>query len=142
MSILPHEGPDARSLRAMPLCVHRKLEEAEVHLDEEDFVALPKVVRQRLVDMRVTIAVERRAFRQLVLWLQRTFLEHAVLPNTFQNRRFPWQEDAPPEEWIASALPWSELSLDARYALCRCEASKRHQLLEVLLPSVEANQAG
>lgn len=142
MSFLAHEGPDARSLRALPICVRRKLEEAELRLDEEDFVALPKVVRQRLVDMRVTIPVERRAFRQLVLWLQRTFLEHAVLPTTFESRTFPWQSDDVPPGLELTPDAWAGLGLDARYALFRSTGAERTALLTKLLPPAEADQTG
>lgn len=142
MTVLPHEGAEVRALRSLPLTVRRKLEEAELRLEEEDFVALPKVVRQRLVDMQVTLPVERRAFRQLVLWLQRTFLEHAILPTTFENRVFIWQsKDVPPELGVSQSV-WDELHLDARYALCRSSEHELPELLARLLPTAEADQTG
>lgn len=74
MTVLPHEDVEVHRLERMPLSVRRKLLESGAALDDTDWRGLPRLARQRLVDVRVDSAVERRAFRQLVGWLRETFL--------------------------------------------------------------------
>jgi hypothetical protein len=116
MTVLPHEDTQVKRLERMPLTVQRKLVEAVAQLEDADWRGLPRLARQRLVDMRVDSAVERRAFRQLVAWLRETFLglpcEVGSEPPSVEH---PWRAPQPPSGVDAST--WNELPIDLRYAL-------------------------
>jgi hypothetical protein len=121
MTVLPHEDTQVKRLERMPLTVQRKLVEAGGHLEDTDWRGLPRLARQRLVDMRVDSAVERRAFRQLVGWLRETFLDalDPPAPRSMGSEppaaEHPWRASQPPPGVDAST--WNELPIDLRYAL-------------------------
>lgn len=118
MTVLPHEDIETHRLEHMPLSVRRKLVESATGLDDSDWRGLPRLARQRLVDVRVDTAVERRAFRQLIAWLRETFLgavdglQELPLHASFEH---PWRSDEPPEG-VSHEL-WVVLPVDLRYAV-------------------------
>ncbi|MCU0676289.1 MAG: hypothetical protein MUE69_26300 [Myxococcota bacterium] len=116
MTVLPHEDTQVKRLERMPLTVQRKLVEAVAHLEDADWRGLPRLARQRLVDMQVDSAVERRAFRQLVAWLRETFLgAPCAVGSEPPAVEHPWRASQPPPGVDAST--WNELPIDLRYAL-------------------------
>lgn len=116
MTVLPHEDTQVKRLERMPITVQRKLVEAVAHLEDADWRGLPRLARQRLVDMRVDSAVERRAFRQLVAWLRETFLgAPSSVGSEPPTTEHPWRAAQPPAGVDPST--WSELPIDLRYAL-------------------------
>lgn len=121
MTVLPHEAPEAHSLEQMPITVQRKLVESGVALDQASWQRLPRVARQRLVDVRVDTAVERRTFRHLVEWLAETFLQAPVASSEkVSATTFPWRDPTPPAGVEVCADEWGSLGIDARYALVLC----------------------
>lgn len=116
--ILPHEDVDIRRLTVMPVTVRRKLAESGGRLADGEWRALPQLARQRLVDMRVERAVERRAFAKLIGWLRTTFLESdAQDAPTVDEGTFVWRASAPPPALGLEQAVWQLLGIDARYAL-------------------------
>lgn len=116
MTVLPHEDTQVKRLERMPLTVQRKLVEAVAHLEDADWRGLPRLARQRLVDMRVDSAVERRAFRQLVAWLRETFLGvPCAVGSEPPSVEHPWRAPQPPPG--VDAGTWNEIPIDLRYAL-------------------------
>jgi hypothetical protein len=124
MSVLPHEDVEVHRLERMPLTVRRKLAEAGAELDDAGWRGLPRLARQRLVDVHVDSAVERRAFRQLVGWLRETFLDGSVPPPGLAEpgiATHPWRAAAPPPAVTLSPEQWNALGVDLRYALVVAE---------------------
>ncbi|MEZ4248535.1 MAG: nitrate reductase associated protein [Polyangiales bacterium] len=123
MTVLPHEDAEVHRLERMPVSVERKLVETGAELVEHDWRRLPRLARQRLVDMRVDSTIERRAFRQLVAWLRETFLGAPHSDGSSDRRpseeRFehPWRHPSPPAGVDAGV--WPDLPIDLRYALFR-----------------------
>lgn len=116
MTVLPHEDTQVHRLERMPLTVQRKLVEAVAELGDADWRGLPRLARQRLVDVRVDSAVERRAFRQLVAWLRETFLGvPTVAGSEPPSMDHPWRAPHPPPGVDVAA--WMALPVDLRYAL-------------------------
>jgi len=100
-----------------PTCVLRKLAESGAVLTPSEYYALPVLARQRLVDMRVEDRVERRAFRQLVHWLKRTFLDIGTEAPPTEEPWVPWRASDPPAELEVSQHEWDALDVDERFRL-------------------------
>jgi hypothetical protein len=128
MSVLPHEDVEVHRLERMPLTVRRKLTEAGGELDDMGWRGLPRLARQRLVEVHVDSAVERRAFRQLVGWLRETFLDgpSAVPPDPGATTH-PWRESTPPPAVRLSPEQWRTLPVDLRYALVIAESDEERR---------------
>ena len=57
----------------IPMALAEKVRSCGGHLEDAQWRAMPPAARQRLLDMPVTNAVERRTFANVLLWLTDTF---------------------------------------------------------------------
>jgi hypothetical protein len=131
MTFLAIDDPRARKLETVPVCVRRKLAECGLELGQEQWEGLPMAARQRMVDMRVESARERRSFVSLVGWLCGTFLEAA--PPRQEGAPAPWRSKEPPPDAGLSPADWRALTVDGRFAILEAPDSEaRHRLLTAL----------
>ncbi len=128
MTFLVIDDQRARSLETVPVCVRRKLAECGLELEQDQWERLPMAARQRMVDMRVESARERRSFVSLVGWLCGTFLE--ADPPKQGRAPAPWRSAEPPPQMGVSPNDWRVLSVDGRFALI--EAPNDEVLLQLV----------
>jgi len=131
MTFLAIDDHRARNLETLPVCVRRKLAECGLELGQEQWEGLPMAARQRMVDMRVESARERRSFISLIGWLCGTFLQAA--PPRQDRVPASWRSPEPPPQVDLTASDWRALSIDGRFALLEApNGEARHRLLTTL----------
>lgn len=131
MTFLPIDDHRARNLETLPVNIRRKLAECGLELEQNHWERLPMAARQRLLDMRVESARERRSFVSLVGWLCGTFLDAA--PPEPGRAPAPWRSSEPPPQSGLDMHVWVALSIDGRFAIIEApDHEARHRLVIAL----------